>query len=235
MSDITTVLNDSRMILLDFDGPTAHLFFAYPADVLADNFRLYLRGIDKSVPDRLVAPGPFKLYRWALSRHPELADDIESWLSTAETRAAKGAQPTPGCREMLRAARRVGQPVVIVSNNSEAAIRVYLDRHSLTPYVSGVTSRPHATPKRMKPDPWPILHTAMTHQLSPSDCVLIGDSVTDIEAANAAGSASIGYANKPGKAERLRNAGATTLIDDMHVAANAIQLSRVTAGQAHHG
>ncbi|AWK08358.1 hypothetical protein SSP531S_51950 [Streptomyces spongiicola] len=39
--------------------------------------------------------------------------------------------------------------------------------------------------------------------------------MTDIEAARAAGTMSIGYANKPGKAERLGQAGATVVIEDM--------------------
>ncbi|WP_233564897.1 HAD family hydrolase [Micromonospora musae] len=47
----------------------------------------------------------------------------------------------------------------------------------------------------------------------PAECVLVGDSVSDIEAAHAAGVAAIGYANKPGKRERF--AAADVVIDSM--------------------
>ena len=42
----------------------------------------------------------------------------------------------------------------------------------------------------------------------PLHCTLVGDSVSDIVAARRAGVASVGYANKPGKHEKLRDAGA---------------------------
>jgi phosphoglycolate phosphatase-like HAD superfamily hydrolase len=42
--------------------------------------------------------------------------------------------------------------------------------------------------------------------------VFLGDSTSDIEAAQAAGVRSIGYANKPGKNSRLIAAGAEAII-----------------------
>jgi phosphoglycolate phosphatase-like HAD superfamily hydrolase len=40
---------------------------------------------------------------------------------------------------------------------------------------------------------------------------MVGDQITDIDAARQAGTHSIGYANKPGKAETLANAIITSL------------------------
>lgn len=221
----------ARLVLLDFDGPTAHMFYAYPARVLADDYRRHLRELGMEVPSASVAPGPFELYRAGLDQRPELADDIEGWLIAAETRAAEGAQPTPGCREMLLAAKQAGKPVAIVSNNSEAAIRAYLERDGLAPFVASITGRPYAAPDRMKPSPWSILRTAREYELPPASCVFVGDSVFDIDAAKAAGCPSIGYANKPGKVERLGDAGATALIDDMDVLADALRsVHDLTAG-----
>ena len=219
MTKPATILSAARVILLDFDGPTCHLFFGYPAPVLADDLRLYLRGVDVDVAP---APGPYELYRDALDQRPDLADDIEAWLTAAEIHAAERAQATPGCREMLLAAKQVNRPVVMVSNNSSAAVRTYLERVQLSPYVAGITGRPHAAPDRMKPSPWLIQKAAQRQQVTPRSCVLIGDSVADVVAANAAGALSIGYANKPGKAERLTSAGAATLVDDMHELAEAL-------------
>ena len=221
----------ARLILLDFDGPTCHLFAGYPAHALADDFRTYLRSQD--VPVVGEPPDPLLIYADAVRQHGELADDIEAWLTRAETIAAQRAEPTPGCRELLIAAARIGLPVAIISNNSEAAIRAYLDREHLADYVAGVTGRPYAAPDRMKPDPWSIHHTARGYTLPASACVLIGDSVTDIDAACAAGCPSIGFANKAGKAEQLGRAGATTVVEDMRTLAAAIPADAPT-GKARH-
>lgn len=65
----------------------------------------------------------------------------------------------------------------------------------------------------MKPDPFPVREAVRELGAEPAECVLIGDSETDIEAAHAAGVTAIGYANKPGKRERF--AAADALIDSM--------------------
>jgi phosphoglycolate phosphatase len=44
---------------------------------------------------------------------------------------------------------------------------------------------------------------------------MVGDSTTDVHAARAAGVRAIGYANKPGKRERLARAGADAIVTDM--------------------
>jgi hypothetical protein len=47
---------------------------------------------------------------------------------------------------------------------------------------------------------------------SPRRCALIDDQTTDVPAARAIGAGSIGYANKPGKADDLTAAGADAVI-----------------------
>ena len=48
----------------------------------------------------------------------------------------------------------------------------------------------------MKPDPWPLLTTTNVLGVEPDRAVLIGDSVTDIEAGHAVGMPCIACANK---------------------------------------
>jgi len=213
------------VILLDFDGPTCHLFAGRSARQIAAGLREYLAGIDVQVPaDRAGSSDPLALYAAAVVLAPAHAAEIELWLTAAEVAASATAEPTPGCRDVLDAARAAGQPVVVVSNNSGAAVRAYLDREHLSGQVADVVGRPYAAPDRMKPAPWPIQEAARRQQVTPSACVLIGDSVTDLEAADAAGARSIGYANKPGKRERF--AAATAIVDDMHQVADAIRAAR---------
>lgn len=67
----------------------------------------------------------------------------------------------------------------------------------------------------MKPGPHLIDRAIGTLGVRPSSCVFIGDQTTYLEAGRAAGVSTIGYANKPGKAEALKGADAvlTTMFD----------------------
>ncbi|MBL7260757.1 HAD family hydrolase [Paractinoplanes lichenicola] len=130
---------------------------------------------------------------------PTLLGVVEDALVTAEQEAATTATPTPYAREVLEAARARGLPVAVVSNNSAPAIELYLARHSLTGHVDAIVGRPWAQPHRMKPDPGPVLAAVKAVRSTPDRCTLIGDSLTDIEAARAAGVAVVGYANRPWK------------------------------------
>lgn len=216
----------TRLILLDFDGPTAHLFAGASARTVADRLATQLAAAGVPLPDDADQYGPPELGAELIRQHRDQADTIETLVTAAEVEAARTAEPTPGCQDMLKAAQRADRPVVIVSNNSAAAVRIYLDQHQLTDYIAEVIGRPHAAPEHMKPHPWPLLEAAQHQCVTPADCVLIGDSVTDVEAGRAAGSASIGYANKLNKAERLRDAGATTIVTDMRELAHALRQIR---------
>lgn len=67
----------------------------------------------------------------------------------------------------------------------------------------------------MKPNPEPILQAVSTLGEPPGRCVLVGDSVSDIVGAKAAGVRAIGYANRPPKVKALWAAGADTVITSM--------------------
>jgi hypothetical protein len=67
----------------------------------------------------------------------------------------------------------------------------------------------------MKPNPEPIINAVAALGLQPGTCVLIGDSLSDITAAQAAGVSVIAYANKPSKKEQFAEAGADTVVTSM--------------------
>lgn len=48
---------------------------------------------------------------------------------------------SPGALDLLQACAEVGRPVVMVSNNAEAAIDVFLQRHQLRHLVQAVIAR----------------------------------------------------------------------------------------------
>ena len=106
-----------------------------------------------------------------------------------------------------------GRPIAIVSNNSRAAIAEYLAQHDLSRMITAIAGRPVARPELMKPDPYSLLAAVDMLNVQASQAVLVGDSTTDIEAANCAKMLSIGFANKPHKLEHLSSAGATSIIE----------------------
>jgi beta-phosphoglucomutase-like phosphatase (HAD superfamily) len=66
-----------------------------------------------------------------------------------------------------------------------------------------VVARTEADPSLLKPDPHLLLLAASALGAPAVDCVLLGDSVTDVEAAHHAGTGSIAFANQPDERDRF--------------------------------
>jgi len=73
----------------------------------------------------------------------------------------------------------------VCSLNCEAACRVALDTHGLTPHIDAVVGR-DTVPTR-KPDPEPLLEALRRLDADPGEAVFVGDSPRDAEAAERAG------------------------------------------------
>ena len=112
--------------------------------------------------------------------------------------------------------------MAVVSNNYAKAVTEYLARAGLSGSVAHVEGRNPADPTLMKPDPHLLERALKALRIAPSSSVFIGDQVTDIEAGQAAGVPTIGYANKPGKTRALRMAGANAVLTSMLDLASAI-------------
>jgi HAD superfamily hydrolase (TIGR01662 family) len=136
-------------------------------------------------------------------------------LTANEIGAVREAPPIPGVVEAIEALRASGHTVTIVSNNSEAAIRAFIDEHGLADQVDGIAGRTRARVEDLKPEPYLLRRALGDRGAEPADAVLIGDSITDIQAARAAGTAVIAFANKPGKDRALRSFEPEALIRSM--------------------
>lgn len=212
---VAQVLAETGPILLDFDGPVCAVFATLPAHTVAEQLRHVLRTHHVEIPHHVQATSdPLDVLRFtATLGTPELTAHVDDQMRAAELVAVDGATPTPYAREVIVAAHTAGRQVAIVSNNSADAITRYLDAHRLTRYITAIIGRPHANPAGMKPNPEPIRQAIRAVDAEPHRCILVGDSTTDIEAARAAGTRSIGYANKSGKRERLAEAGADAITE----------------------
>jgi beta-phosphoglucomutase-like phosphatase (HAD superfamily) len=209
---LAAILDTTTHVLLDFDGPVCDVFAGYPAPHVAEHLRSLLTGThDLPLPgDVLATKDPLHIIRRTADLAPALSTTIDSALRAAELHAITTATPVPGSTELLAACQVTGRPVAIVSNNSAEAVHAYLQRHGLIPFVGQVQGRDPHDPALMKPHPYPLREVLTALDANPADAVLIGDSLTDLQAARAAGIRVIAYANKSRKHAQLAQADAMT-------------------------
>nr|VFK45248.1 MAG: phosphoglycolate phosphatase [Candidatus Kentron sp. TC] len=91
----------------------------------------------------------------------------------------------PGAREALDFFARRGIPMGCVTNKHSRFTNALLRRLDLYEKFAMVLSGNSLS--RKKPDPTPLLHVANRFGAAPSDSLLVGDSVSDVKAARAAG------------------------------------------------
>lgn len=212
---IAEVLAETGPILLDFDGPVCAVFATLPAPTVAEQLRQVLTTHGAPIPEHITdEPDPLQILRYTatLNDH-QLTAKVDDALRDAELSAVTGATPTPYAREVIVAAYHAGRPLAVVSNNSAPAIHAYLNRHRLSRYLHPIIGRTYADPDQMKPNPAPVQAAVDALGVNPAECVLIGDSPTDVQAARAAGTLTIGYANHPTKAHRLTEVGADAMAE----------------------
>jgi HAD superfamily hydrolase (TIGR01509 family) len=219
---LAELVERSRCVLLDFDGPVCSIFANHPAPMVAAGLRQVLVDQGVTIDQTVLAePDPLEVLRYSatLGRRA-IVRHVEDALRVAELAAALTAEPTPFAREVIVAAYRTGRRVAIVSNNSAESVRAYLSARRLASYVQPIVGRAYADPDRMKPDPAPMLAALSELGRAPEKCVFVGDSESDIQAGQAVEIPVIGYANRPGKRTRL--AGADVVIESMADLATAL-------------
>jgi phosphoglycolate phosphatase len=214
--DAAQLLNESAAVLLDFDGPVTPLMPAPANMYAADAARRALEQHGTTPPEEIATTSDhLAVIRWTGTHAPDALRDVSDACALAEMGSAKTCTPTPGAHALLAALDAAGIPVVIVSNNEGFAIGIYLDRHQLTAYVRDVIGRPFMRPDLMKPHPHTVERALEVTGSAPEGTVLIGDSVSDIEVARAAGVKSIGYAKTRQRGVELREAGADAVVDSI--------------------
>ncbi|MFF4294821.1 HAD family hydrolase [Streptomyces vinaceus] len=221
---LAAVLGATRAVLFDFDGPVCDVFAGHPAPGVALHLAETLAAYDADLGNKAYGTDdPMEILRLSPQGGESALRAIEEELTKAEVTAVRLAgPPIPGAVAALEAARASGRKVAIVSNNSTACVRAFLMLHELRHLVDAVVGRAPYWPDAMKPDPHSLLRAASELKAHPHDCTLIGDSVTDVEAAKATGGRSIGFANKPGKERALDDAGANVVVTSMSLVADAL-------------
>jgi phosphoglycolate phosphatase len=95
------------------------------------------------------------------------------------------AQPYAGAADCLRLLHETGLRTAVVTNKQHRFADGLLKRLGLSAWVDVVIGGD--TCERRKPDPQPLLFASQSLQVPPSESLMVGDSVNDVQAARAAG------------------------------------------------
>lgn len=220
MTDARTLLWSARAVLLDFDGPVTPLMPAPLNMQTADVARAALARHSIDPAELRETSDHLAVIRWTGANAPEALPDVEATCIKAEVEAARTSVPTVGAHELIVALNGAGVPVVIVTNNAADAARAYLDRFHLAGSVRDIVGRPAGRPDLMKPNTHMIEEALRLAVAAPGDTVLVGDSISDVEVAYAAGIRSIGYAKNPRRGNELATAGADALTETIEAVVN---------------
>lgn len=206
VSSVDGIIDRCRAVLFDFDGPLSDVFSHLPAAGVA-------RKLEKLTERQFATDDPLEVLRCSYALDETTGHRVEDALITAEVDAARVSTPERGGVAALRSLARQGKFTAIVSNNSAEAVETFLDVHDLRRAVVVVVGRAHRRPDLMKPNPWSLLRAVTELGVEPADAVLIGDSMTDIEAARSAGTYCVAFANKSAKVGPFRATGVPTVTD----------------------
>lgn len=196
-------------LIFDFDGPLCDVFSGLSAPTVARRLE-ELAGQKFDTEDPLVVA-----QRCRLTASSAVADLVEDALIAHEVHAIETAHANDAGVSMMLAGRSAGYTVAVVSNNSADAVNRFLVLRGLQGVVQAVVGRQYRRPDLMKPNPWPLRHALNVLHVAPTAAILVGDSVTDVEANHAAGMRCIALANKPGKRDAFVQTSADYVIDNM--------------------
>ncbi|MFD1148083.1 HAD family hydrolase [Saccharothrix hoggarensis] len=202
---LRAILTTTDALFLDFDGPICSIFANLPAHYVASQLRKVLTdGGHQGLPAEIEkTEDPFDVFSYAATLGTDEARYVEAALRAHEVEAVTTAEPTRGVHDLMDAWHATGRKLAVVSNNSHTAVNAYLHLHDLVHLVHTVSARTEPDPATLKPSPRLLDQAAEALTVPPPKCTLVGDSLTDLRAANTVRARSIGYANKPGKAERF--------------------------------
>jgi phosphoglycolate phosphatase len=221
-TDDAVLARSYRAYLFDLDGT---LIDSAPDITGALNTALRCAGypdVDEALTRHWVGHGSRVLLEQALTHHgvPEkIADErlmaqlVRTFIDHYSAHIADSSRPYPGVVDTLRTLRSRGARLAVVTNkltglSQQVLAALHLDRY-IEALVCGDT-----LPQR-KPDAAPARHACRMLSCEVVDALFVGDSITDVETARAAGCAVVcvrdGY-NHGTPADQL---GADAVIDSL--------------------
>jgi phosphoglycolate phosphatase-like HAD superfamily hydrolase len=217
----------AKYILWDFDIPICSLFSSFTAPEAAQSMRDFLYERNLLQEEDYTDLDPLAIYRRGMRNfksHRLSYLQLEMKLKDCEILAATIAKPNVSAMELMEFLEATGRRQAIVTNNCPQAVQTYLEKWDLTQHFRAedtknyphgyVFGRSNADPKRLKPNPLFLEQAMKALGAKPEECLMVGDSITDFEAAKAAKVPFLGYTLTPDRAALLYQAGADIVIKE---------------------
>jgi HAD superfamily hydrolase (TIGR01509 family) len=217
---IEDLINGADHVLFDFDGPICRLFARHPATGVAESLVGWLDrhgGEVRLTDEQRAAEDPHDVLRAVARLHPgsDVVEGLERELTRQELLATRSAWPTAWADPLIRTWSAVADGLAVATNNSPRAAEEYLTGRGLRDCFARHVHGRAPDLGLLKPDPDCVLRALDSLGATPSSALMIGDTPSDLFAARAAGVDFLGYAQDAGRAERLRAAGATVVVDSL--------------------
>ncbi|MFB6750425.1 HAD family hydrolase [Streptomyces sp. NPDC056353] len=218
--DLRDLVLGARVVLWDFDGPLCRLFAGYSAARVAGELLDWLdaQGLGELLTqEERDRPDPHVLLNAVNRRHhrSDLAAEFEERLTREELRAVPTAWPTAYADPLIRTWSALGVGLAITTNNSPRVVSEYLAGRGLlgcfAPHLYGRTQDLHL----LKPDPYCLNRALSAMGVAPAHALMVGDSASDLAAAQRAGVSFLGYGHNERKTRILKEAGAQTVVHSL--------------------
>lgn len=216
MSEMLDLFAGRSVLLLDFDGPVCSVFAGLSNREAAETL---VQELNSPVPEGIANTNdPFDVLHYAASLGRATGERIERRFAGIEVEAVRSARPTPYFDRFMWAVGEFNYEVCVVSNNSSEAVGAYIAAHDEVPnYLQhGIFGRTATNVALLKPNPHLLTQAMEFVQATPDECVFIGDSVSDIQAARAASVPIIALANRPEKLQRFAEYAPDAVVTTMH-------------------
>lgn len=187
-------LDPIRAAILDLDGTLVDTVgdFHLALHRMLEDLGAPLEAVDRAFIGRTVGKGSEYLVRRALLQVGLPGDDdrfhehaLDRYQHHYGLINGQASEPFAGVAEGLVALRGRGWPLACLTNKPGRYARELLAHKGLSPHFAHVFGGDEFP--RKKPDPLPLIETCRHLGLPPQQVLMVGDSVNDAQAAQAAG------------------------------------------------
>ena len=136
---------------------------------------------------------------------------VINWISRRRRHSSKKFLLVPGVDEMLKQLHG-RYPMAVISARDEHGTMAFLEQFDLVKYFDVIVTALSA--EHTKPYPDPILLAAKEMNVSPENCLMIGDTTVDMRAGKSAGAQTVGVLCGFGEEPELKKMGADVILED---------------------
>ena len=214
------MINKPEMVLIDLDGTLVDSVpdLAYCADAMLA--QLSMPACGEAKVRHWVGNGVERLVKRALIGQLDGEPDqalfdraLPIYMALYKENVSKRSRLYPGVKEGLKFLRGAGYKLGCITNKAAAFTEPLLKDLGVYDYFQIVVSGDTLPAK--KPDPLPLLHAAKYFKVEPSRALMVGDSISDVKAARAAGFQIVCVSYGYNHGQDIRDARPDAVIDSM--------------------